>query len=69
MFKYEVGKEYECQNGAMVKVLGRHDKYKGYESLICSDGKHRYDRSDHSVDAGRVTGSAHDYSHPCNFKK
>jgi len=67
-FMFEVGEQYETQSGEMVKVLGRTDM-RGYECLICSDGKHRYDRSDHSTDAGRVTGTAHDYSYDHNFKR
>ena len=67
-FRFEVGKQYETQCGNMVTVLGRTDLV-GYECLICSDGKHRYDRSTHSSDAGRVTGTDHDYSCPDNFKR
>lgn len=67
-FRFEIGKTYETQAGDFVKVLGRTDM-KGYECLICSDGKHRYDRSTSDSDAGRVTGTAHDYSCPDNFKK
>jgi len=65
-FKFEVGQEYQTQAGETVKVLGRTDN-PGYECLICSDNKHRYDRSTHSDDAGRVTGTDHDYSCPDNF--
>lgn len=61
---FRVGVTYETQAGNMVRVIGRSVRYKGYETLECSDGKYRYDRSDHSYDAGRVTGTAHDYSHP-----
>lgn len=67
-FKYTIGETYETQAGEAIQVLGRTD-LTGYETLICSDGKHRYDRSDHSEDAGRVTGTPHDYSCPDNFKK
>lgn len=68
-YKYQIGGVYETQAGEMVTVLGRADKFRGYESLICSDDKHRYDRSTHSSDAGRVTGTEHDYSCPDNFKR
>lgn len=68
-FMFEVGKEYETQAGDIVKVLGRHDQYAGYESLTCSDNRHRYDRSTHSSDAGRCTGTDHDYSCQHNFKR
>jgi hypothetical protein len=67
-FRFQVGETYETQAGELVKVLGRTDEL-GYECLICSDGKHRYDRSLHCTDAGRVTGTAHDYSCPDNFKR
>lgn len=68
-YMFEVGKEYETQDGRRVAVLGREDRHRGYETLICSDGSHRYDRSTHNGDAGRVTGTAHDYSYPGNFKR
>jgi len=68
-FRFEIGKSYETQAGDTVMVLGRTDT-KGYECLICSDDKHRYDRSTgNGSDSGRVTGTAHDYSCPDNFKK
>lgn len=67
-FVFEVGKSYETQDGKMIKVLGR-TELKGYECLICDDNKHRYDRTTNSMDAGRVTGTDHDYSCPDNFKR
>lgn len=66
-FMFEVGNTYKTQAGYEVTVLGRDDKHRSYECLICSDGKYRYDRSSHSVDAGRCTGTAHDYSCPDNL--
>jgi hypothetical protein len=70
MYKYEVGKVYRTQRGKLVRILGRCTKYKGYETLICSDRKHRYDRStSDNIDAGRVTGTNHDYSYQHNFKR
>jgi hypothetical protein len=66
-FKYKVGYHYETKAGNTVYVLGRAARYRGYETLICSDGKHRYDRSDSSLDAGRCTGTAFDYSYEHNF--
>lgn len=68
MFKFVVGESYKTQGGLTIKVLGRTNP-KGYECLICSDGIYRYDRSTHSLDAGRVTGTDHDYSCPDNFKR
>jgi len=69
MYKYEVGHYYELQNGSTIKVLGRADEIHGYETLICSDHRHRYDRSTHSEDAGRCTGTNHDYSYEFNIKR
>jgi len=68
MFKYQIGKTYETQCGRFVIVYAR-TGHKDYECLLCSDGRCRYDRSAHSEDAGRVTGTAHDYSYPHNFKR
>ncbi len=65
-FQFEVGQTYKTQVGEEVKVLGR-TEIKGYECLECSDGRYRYDRSTHSEDAGRCTGTNHDYSCPHNF--
>jgi hypothetical protein len=68
-FRYKVNSTYKCQNGDLVTVLGR-TQLKGYETLICSDGVHRYDRStSDNIDAGRVTGTSHDYSYPLNFER
>ena len=68
MFKFEIGKSYELQNGDTIKVIGRTET-KGYECLICSDAVSRYDRSTHSGDAGRTTGTNFDYTHPLNIKR
>lgn len=67
-FTFRIGQTYETRSGDMVKVIGR-TRSKGYECLICSDGKYRYDRSTSKSDAGRVTGTPHDYSCPDNFKR
>ena len=67
-FKYKVGETYETQAGDFVKVINRTD-LKGYECLVCMDGRHRYDRSTGNADAGRCTGTAHDYSCEHNFKR
>lgn len=67
-YKAVVGQSYQTQSGDMITVLGRSDESWGYETLICSDGRHRYDRSYHHEDAGRVTGTDHDYSCPDNIK-
>lgn len=68
-YMFEVGKQYETQAGDLVTVLGRTTDVPGYECLVCSDDRYRYDRSTHSVDAGRCTGTPHDYSYPHNFKR
>lgn len=65
-FMFEVGKEYKTQAGENVTVLGRTET-RGCECLECGDNLYRYDRSSHSSDAGRVTGTAHDYSDGRNF--
>jgi hypothetical protein len=65
-FKYVVGQQYLTQAGKWITVLGR-TTTRGYETLICSDKRHRYDRSTDSVDAGRCTGTHHDYSYPHNI--
>lgn len=67
-FMFKVGKTYKTLSGKEVTVLDR-TNIKGYECLICSDGKYRYDRSTHNLDAGRITGSDHDYTHPDNFDR
>ncbi len=73
MFKFEVGKVYKTKIGHSVLVLSRTgcdgSEPAGYECLVCSDGKHRYDRSTNNSDAGRVTGTKHDYSCPDNFAR
>jgi len=68
MSKYKVGAEYECLNGQIVTVVKR-TSLLGYECVEGSDGRYRYDRSTSSSDAGRVTGTDHDYSFPYNFKR
>lgn len=65
-FMFQVGEFYKTQAGDTVLVLYRTEN-RGYECLECSDGKYRYDRSTHSSDAGRCTGTDHDYSCPHNF--
>ena len=67
-FKFEIGKQYKTQGGEMVTVIGRTETV-GYECVECSDDIYRYDRSTNSLDAGRVTGTNHDYSDPRNFAR
>ena len=67
-FLFEVGETYLTQEGKAVKVVARHAKYRGYETVVDADGCHRYDRSTGDKrDSGRVTGTPHDYSCPKNF--
>lgn len=69
-FKFQIGRQYETQAGELVTVLARANIfYPGYECLVCSDGRYRYDRSTSDSDAGRCTGTSHDYSYSHNFKK
>ena len=67
-FVFQVGQQYETQAGKLVTVLGR-ITLAGAQCLICSDEKYRYDRLGDPSDAGRVTGTPHDYSWPGNFKR
>lgn len=67
-FMFSIGEKYLTQSGNVITILGRTD-LRGYECLECSDGKYRYDRSTHNDDAGRVTGTEHDYSHPDNIRR
>ena len=68
-FRFTVGETYELQNGDRVKIVARHVKYRGYETVVDENGYHRYDRSTSDSDAGRVTGTPHDYSHPENIRR
>lgn len=65
---FEIGKKYKTQLGHKIRVLNRCGPI-GYEYLECSDGRCRYDRSTDNTDAGRVTGTSHDFSCPYNFKQ
>lgn len=67
-FLFKIGQSYQTQAGEYVTVLGR-TRSKGYECLRCSDDRYRYDRSTHSSDAGRVTGTNHNYTYAHNFKR
>lgn len=66
-YKFKVGKTYLTQRGEAVRVVLRHAELRGYETVLGDDGAHRYDRSTHDSDAGRCTGTAHDYSDLDNF--
>lgn len=58
-FLYEVGQTYPTLGDKPVRIVKRHADLKGYETVVGDDGKCRYDRSTHSADAGRVTGTSH----------
>lgn len=68
-FRFTVGETYELQNGYRVKIVARYTRHRGFETVVDEAGIHRYDRSTSSIDAGRVTATAHDYSHPENIKR
>lgn len=68
-FMFQLGDVCETQDGRRVQIIGRAQPAPGYECVQCSDGMYRYDRKGRPEDAGRVTGTAHDYSHPGNFKR
>lgn len=65
---YPIGGVFGLQSGEQITVLER-SHLKGYECFLGSDGVWRYDRSTHSLDAGRVTGTNHDYSCPENIQR
>lgn len=67
-FRFQLQHNYRTQAGKVVRVINRVG-HRGYECLKCSDGKYRYDRSTHNEDAGRCTGTPHDYSYPHNFQR
>lgn len=67
-FRFKIGDTYETQAGDLVTVVGRSGSV-GYECVLCNDDLYRYDRSTTSHDAGRVTGTNHDYSYPDNFRR
>ena len=66
-FKVRVGGYYMLQDGTAVKIEGRYYGLRGYETVVGCDGRHRYDRSTHSSDVGRCTGTDHGYSYPFNL--
>jgi len=68
-FSFLVGKTYVTQGGEIIQIVARSMETKGYETVIDQNGVHRYDRSDSKSDAGRVTGTAHDYSDLRNIKR
>lgn len=68
-FKFKVGETYDLQDGTVIKVIGRTDT-KAYETLICSDGIYRYDRSTDSSDSpdkGRACASNIELMDPKNI--
>lgn len=67
-FRFAVGQSYQTKAGQYVTVIGRTD-LTGYECIECSDGRYRYDRSTEGSDAGRVTGTAHNYCYAHNLRR
>lgn len=69
MYHFKIGEIYETQEGDQIQAIERHDKIPGYETVLFSDGYHRYDRSAKPIDTGKVTGTPYDYSDPRNIKR
>lgn len=72
--RFKVGRRYRRMDGVMVTVLEAKNKLRGYETVRCSDDKtpdrsggHRYNRTTHTADTGRCTGTKHDFSDPRNL--
>jgi hypothetical protein len=63
----ELGGTYRTQDGQLVKMVGIANPGTHLETLVDEHGVHRYSRQ--IDDAGRVTGTAHDYSHPFNLAR
>lgn len=59
-FKYKIGQLYKTLNNDEVKVLAR-TNLKGYECILCSDKRYRYDRSTNQHDSGRCTGTSWEF--------
>jgi hypothetical protein len=59
-----VGNQYRTQNGDLVRFVEIHNAGKSHETIRDEFGHHRYTQKSHLI--GRVTGSAHDFSHPGN---
>lgn len=57
-----VGNHYRTQSGRLVRFVTVKQEGTPYETMMDETGCHRYTSRDH----GRVTGSAHDFSHPEN---
>ena len=68
-YKIKVGSYYMLQNGTAIQIVGRCYANRGYETVIGSDGRGRYDRSTHDGCSGRCTGTAHDYSYSFNLQR
>lgn len=61
---FKVGESYPTLAGDMVKFVSVHNEGTDYETMADENGVHRYTRR--QCDYGRVTASAHDYSHQGN---
>jgi len=60
-----VGNWYLTQGGDPVRIVGVANEGKDCETVFDQHGCHRYTQADYL--AGRITGSAHDFSHPGNI--
>lgn len=65
-FSFQVGQQLTLQNDKQITVLFR-SYLKGYECIMGSDGKARYDRSTNKEDTGRCTGTHIAYISPYNI--
>lgn len=60
--RFKEGQRCKTIGGSFVHVVKLKNRERGYETALFSDGVHRYNRSTHEMDQGRVTGSPHDWS-------
>ncbi|ADI96364.1 hypothetical protein Ac42p126 [Acinetobacter phage Ac42] len=71
-FTYKIGQIIELQSGKLARIEGRSMGNVGYETIFTIDEEypnrhlHKYDRSSSKSDAGRATGSCHQYTNPNN---
>lgn len=57
-----IGNWYTTQAGNSVQIVSVGSRVKGYETVVDHLGVHRYARSTHDRDQGRVTGTPADFS-------
>lgn len=54
--RFRLGMVCKTQGGKTVTAMKAYNNYRGYETMLWSDGKHRYNRSTHEECQGRCTG-------------